>query len=97
MSQIANSSQQMVAPDLMNHPVQIWKVISCNSASLLDDAGHVDAVHVLGACLGGEHGEDAGAAAHVEHDLALEEVLVVPHRVAVGQGPHLLVTSRHYI
>ena len=44
---------------------------------------------MCGARLGGEHGEDAGAAADVEDDLVLEEVLVVPHRVPVGQGSHL--------
>ena len=61
---------------------------------LLDYAGHVDAVDMCGARLGGEHGEDSGAAANVEHDLVLEEVLVVPHRVAVRQGPNLQSNER---
>ena len=64
--------------------------VSC----LLDDAGHVDAVDVRGARLGGEHGEDSGAAADVEDDLVLEEVLVVPHRVAVRQCPNLQSNER---
>ena len=42
-----------------------------------------------GSGLGREHGEDARPAADVQHDLVLEEVLVVPHRVPVGQRSHL--------
>ena len=61
---------------------------------LLDDAGHVYAVDMCGARLGGEHGEDSGAAADVEHDLVLEKVLVVPHRVAVSQRPDLQSKAR---
>lgn len=47
--------------------------------------------YVLSSGFGGEHGEDSGAAADVEHNLALEEVLVVPHGVAVGESPHFVL------
>ena len=39
--------------------------------------------------LGSEHGEDAGATAHVQDYLVLEQVLVVPYRVTVSQRPNL--------
>ena len=52
---------------------------------------HTHPVHVLGASIGGEHGQDARAAAHVQDHLVFEGVLVVVHGVAVGQGPHLVL------
>ena len=66
-------------------------VLLHDGLGLLDDPGHVDADDLSGSGLGSEHGEDAGAAANIEHDLVLEQVLVVPHRVAVGQGAHLVL------
>ena len=41
--------------------------------------------------LGGKHGEKAGAAANIEDNLVLEEVLVVDHRVAVRVGAHAIL------
>ena len=55
----------------------------------LHDPTHVHPDHLGSTCLGTEHGEDAGAAADVEDHLVLEEVLVVPDGVAVGEGSHL--------
>ena len=42
--------------------------------------------HVLGASLGGKHGQDARAAAHVQDDFVLEQVGVLHDGVAVGEG-----------
>ncbi|KAJ8527501.1 hypothetical protein ON010_g14762 [Phytophthora cinnamomi] len=57
-------------------------------ARLRQDARAVDAVHMLGASLGGEHGQDAGAAAHVQHNLVLEQVLALQDGVHVRLGAH---------
>lgn len=53
----------------------------------------------LGPRLGCEHGQDACATAHIQHNLVLEQVLVVEHGVSVGEGAdfilqHLLQTGR---
>lgn len=46
--------------------------------------------HHLGPGLGSEHAEDAGSTSHVQHHFVLEQVLVVEHRIAIGEGAHLV-------
>lgn len=53
-------------------------------ARLVDDVAGVDRDDAGGARLGAEHGQDARAAANVEHRLAGKEVLVVVDEVAVA-------------
>lgn len=48
-------------------------------------------VHMLGAGVGGEHGEDPCAAADVQDDFVFERVLIMVHGVPVGQRPHLVL------
>lgn len=48
-------------------------------------------VHMLGAGIGGKHGEDPRPAANVQDDFIFEHVLVVVHGVPVGQRPHLVL------
>ena len=54
------------------------------------DAPRPSPSHVRGARLRGEHGQNAGATANIEHGLAAEQVLVVHDRVAVGLGAHFV-------
>ena len=60
-----------------------------NSASILDNTAHIDSNNFSCPRLGCKHGEDPGATTNVQHHLVLEEVLVVPDGVAVGEGSHL--------
>lgn len=46
---------------------------------------------MLGPCFGCEHGQDPCATPNVEHDLVLEDVLIVVHGVPVGEGPHFVL------
>ena len=48
-------------------------------------------VHVRGARLGREEGEDARASAHVEHALALEVLLVLVDGELVDRGAHVVL------
>ena len=57
--------------------------------------GATHPVHVLGSGLGREHGEDPRPAAHIQHHLVLEGMLVVVHGVPVGQGPDLVL--QHFL
>lgn len=66
---------------------------------LEDDGGHINTNDMLGAGLGSKHGKNGGAAAHIENDLVLEQVLVLDDRVHVRfcadfvflrRGDHLL-------
>ena len=52
-----------------------------NLPSVLDDAAHVHSDNFGGPRLRGEHGENPGAAAHVQDNLPFEQMLVVPHGV----------------
>ena len=55
------------------------------------DVGRVDAVDVTGTCPAREDRENAGATADVQHDLVLEDVRVLDHRVHVGLRTHLVL------
>ena len=48
-------------------------------------------VHVRGARLGREEGEDARASAHVEHALALEVLLVLVDGELIDRGAHVVL------
>ena len=53
--------------------------------------GHAHPEHLLGPCLGSKHGQDPGAAPHVQDHLVLEHVFVVVHGVPVSERPHLIL------
>ena len=62
--------------------------VSSAPSSSKEENGDTHADDVLRARLGGEHAEDARAAADVEHELVLEQVRVVDDRVAVRARAH---------
>ena len=61
---------------------------------LLGVEGNAGVVHpedLLGPGPGSEQGEDAGAAAHVQHGLVLEEMFVLVAGVPVGVSPDVVL------
>ena len=46
---------------------------------------------MFSSCLCGEHGQNACTTPNIKDDLILEKVLIVVHRVAVSQCPHLIL------
>lgn len=51
--------------------------------------------HLLGPCLGSEHGKDPSTTPHVQYHFVLEHVLVVVHGVPVSECPHLVL--QHFL
>ena len=62
---------------------------------VVSDVTHVDGDDVASTCARGEHAENAGAAADVEHDLALKQGALLVHAVAVELGANAVLVQIH--
>jgi hypothetical protein len=66
-----------------------------DSDGVVDYVGHVDGDDEPGAGFRGKHGQDAAAAAHVEHDLVSEDLGVLDHGVHVAFGSDFVLEFRN--
>merc|ERR550517_501794 len=66
-----------LAPDDSHHVIQL--VVPHDLLGVVHNRAHVNSNHHLSTSLGSKHGENSCSTSDIKNNLALEEMLVVPH------------------